>query len=70
MTAITNFLKSVFNFFVGDWLILIGMVIAFVVTWLLLISTNTDAVKTWGGLLIVVGVAVSLAVTLRRETGH
>lgn len=65
-----NFLKSVFNFFVGDWIILIGMLIAFVLTWLILLATNNDTIKTTAGLVIVLGVAISLVVTLRRETGH
>lgn len=70
MTAVTRFLKALFYFFVGDWIILIGVAITLIVVALLENLTTADSIKTVGGFLIFVGVAITLAVTLRRETGH
>jgi hypothetical protein len=70
MAAITHFLKAVFNFFVGDWIILFGVAITLVVVALLENIAALDSLKTAGGYILFIGVALTLAVTLRRETGH
>jgi hypothetical protein len=70
MVAITHFLKAVFNFFVGDWIILFGVAITLIVVALLENIAALDSLKTAGGYILFIGVALTLAVTLRRETGH
>ena len=59
-----NFLKAVFNFFVGDWIILIGVAIVLVIAGLLANMTNLTILS---GYIIIVGVIATLAVTLRHE---
>ena len=67
MQPIINFLKAVFNFFVGDWIILFGVAITLIVVALIENLSNSDGLKTAGGFVFFIGVALTLAVTLRRE---
>lgn len=68
MQAITNFLKGVFNFFVGDWIILGGVVTTLLVATLVVKLTASNSATWVGGVIFVAGVALTLFVTLRRET--
>lgn len=65
MNRVTGALKATYNFFAGDAIILIGVVLAFVIGALLL-----DLAKAPNALAAVIFVAIiagSLAVTLGRE---
>ena len=70
MNPITRFLKAFFNFFVGDWIILIGVAITFAIVALLENISSLNSLQVAGGYILFIGVAITLAVTLRRETGH
>ncbi len=59
-----KFLKAVFNFFVGDWIILIGVAVLLVVIALLEQTTHQDLLA---GFLMIAGLIAILAFTLRRE---
>jgi hypothetical protein len=67
MTVITRFLKGLFYFFVGDWIILTGVIISVVVVTLL---ANLNGMSGWSGLILFAGIAFTLALTLHRETSH
>jgi hypothetical protein len=67
MEIITKFLKGVFYFFVGDWIILGGVAITLVLVALLENVAALDALKGLGGIVFLVGVALTLFITLRRE---
>ncbi len=65
MSRVTGALKATYNFFAGDAIILVGVVLAFVVCALLL-----DAAKAPNALAAAIFVALiagSLALTLGRE---
>ncbi len=70
MKTITGFFKGLFNFFVGDWIILIGVAVTLVVVALLENLPGLDNFRGLGGYLLFIGAAITLALTLRRETGH
>ena len=70
LTTITGFFKGVFYFFVGDWIILIGVAITVALVALLENVILQDNLKSLGGYIFILGVLITLAVTLRRETGH
>ncbi len=70
MSAVTGFLKAVFNFFVGDWIILIGVAITLLIVAVIENVAALDGIKVAGGYVLFLGVALTLAATLRRETGH
>lgn len=70
MSAVTGFLKAVFNFFVGDWVILFGVAITLLIVGIIENVSALDGIKATGGYILFIGVALTLAVTLRRETGH
>ncbi|MBN9390378.1 MAG: hypothetical protein J0I20_20285 [Chloroflexi bacterium] len=67
MGIITKFLRGVFYFFVGDWIILGGVAITLLVVALLEKVITVDALKGVGAIVFLVGVALTLFVTLRRE---
>lgn len=60
-----NFLKAVFNFFVGDWIILGGVLFSFVVVLVAVSSLNEI-----GGLFLIAGIILTLGLSLYRETHH
>lgn len=68
MKLITNFLKAVFNFFVGDWIILSGIALTFLIVWLLLNLVGFSGFATAGGVLLLAGIVLTLVLTLYRET--
>lgn len=67
MKSITKFLNGVFYFFVGDWIILGGVAITLLVVALLENVAALEALKGIGGIIFLVGVALTLFITLRRE---
>ena len=70
MDRVSRFLKAVFNFFVGDWIILIGVLLLLAIVGLIERLPALDALKAAGGYLFFLGLVVILVVTLRRETHH
>jgi hypothetical protein len=66
MQQITGFIKTVYNFFVGDPVILTGVAITFIVLAVLVrvLTGSTTAL----GVVLVAGVVGSLALSLYRET--
>ncbi len=71
MEPILGFLKAVFNFFVGDWIILGGVAFTLILVALIENLNALDGLKPAGGYLLIIGCALSLVATLRRETsGH
>lgn len=70
MQTISGFFKGVFYFFVGDWIILVGIAITVVLVALLETVVLQDNMKSLGGYVFILGVLITLGVTLRRETGH
>lgn len=70
MQTISGFFKGVFYFFVGDWIILIGIAITVALVALLETVVLQDNMKSLGGYVFILGVLITLGVTLRRETGH
>ncbi len=70
MQAISGFLKGVFYFFVGDWIILGG--VAFTVALVALIDNlaTGDGLGAVGGYIFFIGVALTLVITLWREVRH
>lgn len=67
MRQITNAILSVYNFFVGDPVILSGIVILFVLIGILAhtVATTNNA---WLGIILFAGVVLSLGLALYRET--
>ncbi len=65
MRAVTNVILAIYNFFVGDPVILIGVALSFLVIGLLAHSVGAPAAVT--GALLVVGVLISVSLALWRE---
>lgn len=63
MKQITGFVLAVYNFFVGDPIILVGIALTFVIVGLLARSAPMIS-----GAVLVVGVLASLGLALWRET--
>ena len=70
MEAITKFLKGVFYFFVGDWIILGGVALTVLVVALIENLAPFSSIKGAGGYVFLAGVVLTLFITLRRETHH
>ncbi|HEX2911496.1 MAG TPA: hypothetical protein VH186_11870 [Chloroflexia bacterium] len=68
MQTITGVLKAVFNFFVGDWIILSGVALTLLVVAVIESGNAGSGITGAGGYLFVIGVALTLLVTLFRET--
>ena len=69
MDSLTRFLKAVFNFFVGDWIILSGVILVMIIVALIENLSALDSLKAVGGYVFFLGLVVTLVVTLRRERG-
>jgi hypothetical protein len=67
MTRITGFLKAVFNFFVGDWIILGGVALTLALVALIENVGALNSLKGAGGYILFIGLIITLVVTLRRE---
>ncbi|OJV90082.1 MAG: hypothetical protein BGO39_01540 [Chloroflexi bacterium 54-19] len=68
MRGVIKFLKAVFNFFVGDWLILGGVAVSLLIVALLQNLSALSAISGIGLYLLVAGIILTLFLTLRRET--
>ncbi len=68
MQATTNFLKAVFNFFVGDIVILVGVALTLVVVALVESLSFLNSIRETGGYIFIAGIVLTLFITLRRET--
>jgi hypothetical protein len=68
MQPITNFLKGVFNFFVGDIVILLGVALTLLLVALIENLGFLSGLKEIGGYLFFAGIVLTLFITLRRET--
>ena len=68
MQAIAGFLKAVFNFFVGDIVILAGVAATLLVVALIENASFLSGLKSAGGYVFIAGVVLTLFLTLRRET--
>jgi hypothetical protein len=67
MQTITNFLKGVFYFFVGDWIILFGVALTLLVVALLETLAPLSSLKGVAGYIFFAGIVLTMFVTLRRE---
>lgn len=70
MPAVGRFFKAAFNFFVGDWLILSGVLIVLVLVALIETLALFANLKGASGYLLFLGFVITLFLTLRREAGH
>ncbi len=64
MQTVTGVLKGVFNFFVGDWIILGGVIFTVLIVAVL---ENSGQLQQWSGWVLLVGLALTLVATLGRE---
>ncbi len=70
MRQISGFLKAVFNFFVGDWIILGGVALTLLVVALIENVSGLDSLKGIAGFIFFLGAALTLTLTLYRETAR
>ncbi len=68
MQPIIKFFNGVFYFFVGDWIILIGIGITAILVAVVENLILQENLKSLGGYLFILGVIITLGITLRRET--
>ncbi len=68
MQAINRFFKALFNFIVGDWIILGGVAVSLLFVAIVVNLSNSESLKQLGGFLLILGLILTLVVTLRRET--
>lgn len=61
-------IKAIYNFLVGDMVILVGVLVTVLLLALLNSITNLPALKTISGGLLIVAVLLILLLTLTRET--
>ena len=67
MNPIVRFLKAVFNFIVGDWILLIGTTLSFgLVFWL--VQAGAVSVSNLAPVVFVAGLLIVLCLSLARET--
>ena len=67
MNVILKVILAVYNFFVGDLAILIGTVLTMVILALINSVGSLAALRGGSGLILIVGVLVTLVATLGRE---
>lgn len=63
-------IKAIYNFIVGDMVILIGVGITVIILALLNAIPVFAALRVASGVILIVAVLVILLATLSRETGH
>ncbi len=68
MRRITDAVMAVYNFFVGDPVILAGVAVTFVVVGLIARLNALSTARPALGGVVIAGVLASLALSLRRET--
>ncbi|GCE31662.1 hypothetical protein KDA_71460 [Dictyobacter alpinus] len=60
-------LKAVYNFIVGDMIILVGIVLVFLLLLLINNVASLAAIRPYSGLILVVVILAVLGITLNRE---
>jgi hypothetical protein len=63
-------IKAIYNFLVGDMVILIGVLLTVLILALLNTISALVPLKVASGIILVVAVLVILLITLMRETSH
>ncbi len=63
-------IKAIYNFIVGDMVILIGVIVTVIILSLLNFVPALATLRVVSGVILIVAVLVILLATLRRETGH
>lgn len=70
MNVILNVILAVYNFFVGDLVILIGVALTMVILALIHFEGALAAPRGASGLILIVGVLATLVATLGREVAR
>ncbi|NPV91360.1 MAG: hypothetical protein HPY50_11385 [Firmicutes bacterium] len=68
MNFLTRAFNEVFNFFCGDWRIFWGVAFSILLVWLIEHVQALAGFRAAAGIVLMVGVSLSLIVALRRET--
>lgn len=63
-------IKAIYNFFVGDMVFLVGVLIAVLLLALIANAVALSALKGASGVILIVAVLLLLFISLRRETQH
>jgi hypothetical protein len=61
-------IKAIYNFIVGDMIILVGVILTVILLALLTYIPALAALRTASGVILVVAVLLTLLLTLNRET--
>lgn len=61
-------IKAIYNFVVGDMVILVGVIITMLILALLNYTPALAALKAASGIILIIAVLVTLCITLNRET--
>lgn len=67
MNFIISVLKKVFDFFCGDWRIFWGVTVTIILVELLEHFATAAYIKSMGGIVLVIGISLSLIIALKRE---
>lgn len=67
MTKITNAINAVYNFIVGDMIILIGIVLALIILIIINAVPALGVVRPFSGTLFIIFILATLVTTLARE---
>ena len=67
MNVILKVILAVYNFFVGDWVILLGITLTMVILALIHFVDALAPLRGASGLILIVGVLATLVATLGRE---
>jgi hypothetical protein len=60
-------LKAIYNFIVGDWIILIGILLVTALLAIIHFVNGLDALKDFSGVILIVATLAVLVLTLSRE---
>lgn len=66
-SGVWKIIRATYNFFVGDMIILLVVLTAFIVTWLIVHFTSGATGQVVGGALFVILILVAVGLTLGRE---
>ena len=62
-----NVIKAIYNFIVGDWIILTGILLVFALLALIQWVDGLAALRSISGIILIVAILVVLVLTLSRE---
>ena len=62
-------INAIYNFIVGDMIILIGVIITLIVLAVINGLSALSALRDLSGILLILAIVVTLFITLRREAG-